>query len=199
MAIKQGIKAQTLLYIGLGITGVIVVKKLLETLGIIKTAKETEQEGKADQLDKGSTADQTLISVENPELSFTPNYWATINNKILIPKLIPNYKTLSKEALVQKMKDLKIIPLYIGDPTVYLKYADDIYNSYKVWYLPDTEQNVFAVLRLLKSQQQVSYLTYRFYERYKQDLLSYFKLFMNTEQLATVQDLIKNKPLYAKK
>lgn len=185
--------------IGLLIVGFVVVKKTLETLGIIKTAKETEQEGKAEQLDKGSTADQTIVSIENPELSFTPNYWATINNKVLIPKLIPNYKTLSKDQLVQKMKDLRIIPLYIGDPTVYLKYADDIYNSYKVWYLPDTEEKVFAILRLLKSQQQISYLTYRFYERYKQDLLSYFKLFMNTEQLATVQDLIKNKPLYAKR
>lgn len=185
--------------IGLLVVGFIVVKKTLETLGIIKTAKETEQEGKADQLDKGSTGDQTKINIENPELSFTPNYWATINNKVLIPKLIPNYKTLSKEALVQKMKDLKIIPLYIGDPTVYLKYVDTIFNANKVWFLPDKEEEVNSIFRLLKSQQQISYLTYRFFERTKKDLLTYLKDFMNTEQLATVQDLIKNKPLHAKR
>ena len=42
---------------------------------------------------------------------------------------------------------------------------------------------------------QISYLVYRFYELYKIDLLEYLKTFMNTEQLAQVQTIIKNKPI----
>ena len=63
--------------------------------------------------------------------------------------------------------------------------------------MPDTEEKVYGVFRLLKSQMQNSYLVYRFYELYKIDLLEYLKTFMNTEQLAQVQTIIKNKPIYA--
>jgi hypothetical protein len=192
MAENKSIDTKQILNIGLLIGAFLVGKKLLETFGILKTTKEKAQEQQVQTLEEGTSADQTTIQ-QKANLSLTPNYFTTISRYQLANT--KNYKSLSKEQKLALAK--KYIQLYIGDPTIYLKYAEDIAKAKNVWWLPDSEEKAFAVFRLLKSQQQISYMAYRFYEKYKIDLLEYLKTFMNTEQLAQVQTIIKNKPLFA--
>jgi hypothetical protein len=192
MAENKSIDTKQILNIGLLIGAFLVGKKLLETFGILKTTEEKAQETQVKTLEEGTSADQTTIQ-QKANLSLTPNYFSTITRYQL--EKTKNYKSLSKEQKLALAK--KYIQLYIGDTTIYLKYADDIAKAKNVWWLPDSEEKAFAVFRLLKSQQQISYMAYRFYERYKIDLLEYLKTFMNTEQLAQVETIIKNKPLFA--
>jgi hypothetical protein len=192
MAESKSIDTKQILNIGLLIGAFLVGKKLLETFGILKTTEEKAQEQQVQTLEEGTSADQTTIQ-QKANLSLTPNYFTTISRYQLANT--KNYKALSKEQKLALAK--KYIQLYIGDPTIYLKYAEDIAKAKNVWWLPDSEEKAFAVFRLLKSQQQISYMAYRFYEKYKIDLLEYLKTFMNTEQLAQVQTIIKNKPLFA--
>lgn len=192
MAESKSIDTKQILNIGLLIGAFLVGKKLLETFGVLKTTEEKAQEEQVKTLEEGTSADQTTIQ-QNANLALTPNYFATITRYQL--EKTKNYKTFSKEQKLALAK--KYIQSYIGDPTIYLKYADDVARSKNVWWLPDSEEKTFAVFRLLKSQQQISYMAYRFYEKYKIDLLEYLKTFMNTEQLAQVQTIIKNKPLFA--
>ena len=192
MAETKNIDTKAILNIGLLIGAFLVGKKLLETFGVLKTGEEKAQEEQVKTLEEGTSADQTQIQ-QNANLALTPNYFNTITRYQL--EKTKNYKTFSKEQKLALAK--KYIQLYIGDPTIYLKYAEDIARAKNVWWLPDSEEKAFAVFRLLKSQQQISYMAYRFYEKYKIDLLEYLKTFMNTEQLAQVQTIIKNKPLFA--
>jgi len=192
MAETKNIDTKAILNIGLLIGAFLVGKKLLETFGVLKTTEEKAQEEQVKTLEEGTSADQTTIQ-QNANLALTPNYFMTILRYALEKN--PKYKTYSKEQKEATAK--KYIQLYIGDPTIYLKYAEDIARAKNVWWLPDSEEKAFAVFRLLKSQQQISYMAYRFYEKYKIDLLEYLKTFMNTEQLAQVQTIIKNKPLFA--
>ena len=192
MAENKSIDTKQILNIGLLIGAFLVGKKLLETFGILKTTEEKAQEEQVKTLEEGTSADQTQIQ-QNANLALTPNYFMTILKFTLNKN--PQYKNGSKETKTALAK--KYIQANIGDPTIYLKYAEDIAKAKNVWWLPDSEEKAFAVFRLLKSQQQISYMAYRFYEKYKIDLLEYLKTFMNTEQLAQVQTIIKNKPLFA--
>jgi hypothetical protein len=192
MAQSKNINTVQILNIGILIAAFLAGKKLLEFFGVIKTKEEKEQEVQKEVLEEGSSKDQTQIQTKS-NLALTPNYFTTII-KFLLSKN-PKFKTQTKEQQSATIKNY--LKLYIGDVNTYLNYAKDIYSANKVWFLPDTEEKVFGVFRLLKSQMQISYLTYRFYELYKIDLLNYIKTFMNTRQLAQVQTIIKNKPLYA--
>jgi hypothetical protein len=192
MAQSKGIDTKQILNIGILVAAFIVGKKLLETFGILKTAEEKKQEEQVEVLEEGSSKDQTQIQTKS-NLALTPNYFTTVL-KFLLSKN-PKFKTQTKEQQLETTKNY--LKLYIGDVNTYLNYAKDISKSKQVWYLPDTEEKVYGVFRLLKSQMQISYLVYRFYELYKIDLLEYLKTFMDTEQLAQVQTIIKNKPIYA--
>ena len=192
MADSKSIDTKQILNIGILIAAVLVGKKLLETFGILKTAEEKKQEQDVATLEEGTSQDQTQIQPKS-NLALTPNYFTTVI-KFLLGKN-PKFKTQTKEQQLATTKNY--LKLYLGDVNTYLNYAKDISRSKNVWYLPDTEEKVYGVFRLLKSQIQISYLVYRFYELYKIDLLEYLKTFMNTEQLAQVQSIIKNKPLYA--
>lgn len=188
----MAVDTKQILNIGLLIGAFLVGKKLLETFGILKTKEEQQQQEEAKTLDENASADQTTVD-KNKNLALTPNGFATIFKYVLSQN--PKYKTYNKE---QQTATARIyFDKYIGEPNIYLKYAQDIGKAKNVWYLPDTEEKAYAVFRLLKSQQQISYMVYRFYELYKIDLLTYLKTFMNTEQLAEVQSIIKNKPLFA--
>jgi hypothetical protein len=192
MAQSKSIDTKQILNIGILIAAFLAGKKILEALGILKTKEEKEQEVQVEVLEEGTSQDQTQLQTK-ANLALTPNYFTTVL-KFLLSKN-PKFKTQTEAVKLETIKNY--MKLYIGDVNTYLNYAKDISKSKQVWYLPDTEEKVYGVFRLLKSQMQISYLTYRFYELYKIDLLNYLKTFMNTEQLAQVQTIIKNKPIYA--
>lgn len=188
----KNIDTKQLFNIGLLLGAFLVGKKLLETFGILKTAEEKEQEEKVKTLEEDSGGDQTTINTK-ANLSLTPNYFMTIFKYQLNKN--PKFKTYTQS---QKDAAIKVyVKNYLGDTAAYLKLAEIISKSKSVWYYPDSEEKALGVFRLLKSQAQISYLSYRFFELYKTDMLEFLKTFMNTEQLAQVQSIIKNKPLYA--
>jgi len=188
----KNIDTKQILNIGLLIGAFLIGKKLLTTFGIIKTAEEKEQEQKVKTLEEDSQGDQTIIN-QKANLSLTPNYFMTIFKYQLNKN--PKFKTYTQS---QKDAAIKVyVKNYLGNPASYLKLAEIISKSKSVWFYPDSEEKAFGVFRLLKSQAQISYLAYRFFELYKTDMLGFLKTFMNTEQLAEVKDIIKNKPLYA--
>ena len=68
--------------------------------------------------------------------------------------------------------------------------AKTIYDS-KQWY-GDDEAKLYGAFRSITSHSQLSQLSGFFYTEYKKDLYEYVKSFLNTEELATVTDIVNN-------
>ena len=173
-------KTLNLTRIAIGIGAAIVLYKLADFFGLIKSQQEKEQEKSATALETGSSASTDKIDLNNGSLALSPNYVSTIGKKILA-----DYKKAGKKA-----PDLK---LFWGKYS-YDQLSKQVYNAKGIFN--DDEDSLFGVFRTLNTQFQIAFLSNYFYKLYKKDLLSYILGFTNTEERAKLYDIIKNKKLY---
>jgi len=87
-----------------------------------------------------------------------------------------------------KYKNVMLLSSVTGD-----KLATDIYNS--KGYFNDDEDALYGVFNALNYQTQVSSLAGWFYKKYKYDLYSYIKSFLNESELQQLKVLIDKKSL----
>jgi len=188
---KQEFKLPTglILQVGLLIGGVLIGKKLLEKIGVIKTAAEVEQEKKAAELETGSTGSIASINTSNPALALNPNYYLTIIDYIKKTRYkgagIP-YNTYLKFANTGPYPDAK----WLDGLSILIK---NVYDSKGVF--KDDTAKLFSVFQTTKNLLQVSLLSKYFYIKYKKDLFEYIKSFTNAEEQSKILNIIKNKPL----
>lgn len=178
-----------ILQVGLLIGGVLIGKKLLEKIGVIKTAAEVEQEKKALELETGSTGSIATINVSNPALALNPNYYNTIIDYIKKTRYkggaIP-YNTYLKFANPGPFADAK----WLDGINILIK---NVYDSKGI--VKDDMPKLYSAFQTCKNLLQVSLLSKYFYIRYKKDLFEYIKSFTNTEEQSKILNIIKNKPL----
>ena len=178
---------KNVIYIGGAVVGFIVVKKLLETLGIIQTAQERANEIKSGNLEQGSTGDTSTVNPSNPALALNPNYWKTI------------LVYLAKKRKIKTVPAQEIGKLLNPGPsanflTSFENWAGRVYSS--KGFFNDDESRLYDIFQNMKSQIQVSYLSLTFSQKYKKDMLDYIKGFTNEEERAKIYDIIRNKALY---
>ena len=190
MAEQKEFPIKNVIYIGGAIVGLIVVKKILETIGVLKTAEEKLAEQKSGNLETGSTGDTSTIDKSNPALSLNPNYYKTIFSYI---NKLRAQKKLSKLTGDQIGK---ILGNQMGGNflTAFKNYAGRIYQSKGIFN--DDESRLYSVFQAMPTQLQISYLSSVFTQQYKKDMLDYIKGFTNEEERAKIFDIVKNKPLY---
>jgi len=187
MAETKEFPIKNVIYIGGALVGFIVVKKILETLGIIKTAQETANEVKSGSLEQGSTGDTSTVNPANPALSLNPNYWKTL--LVYLAK-----KRKVKTVPAEEIKKL-LNPGPSGNFVTSMdNWAGRIYQSKGLFN--DDESKLYDIFQNMKSQVQVSFLAQSFSQKYKKDMLDYIKGFTNEEERAKIYDIIKNKALY---
>jgi len=180
--LKYGAIAGGVLYVG---------SLLLKAVGLIKSDAELKAEADAAQIEKGAAANAQKLDVNNKFLCFNPNYWLTIIAKVKKDKKITNFSMPQLNVLFNpNLSNGKGYNVNLG------AMIDTLGSAKKVWWLPDTEENVIGVFRALKSQLQIAKLSSEFNNFYKNDLLAYMKTFMNAEQLQEIYNIVKTKPLY---
>lgn len=182
-------KQNNILFFGGLAIGGIFLYKIGTALGLIKTAEEKANEEDAYKLTAQSNADASKINIANPMLSFNPNYWTTI---------IKQWQKQNNKTAVTVGELNKLLNPIVNGKTYNINlaaYCDRVYNAKKIWFRPDTEADVFGVLRSLKNQAQLSKMASVFLEYYKTDLLEYIKSFMNDAQQAQVYNIVKTKKL----
>ena len=93
----------------------------------------------------------------------------------------PNYWTKQLPAIVIK-----------EDKTQEL--IEILYNSYG--YFNDDEAAIYGVFETLKTKSQVSWLAYKFNERYNASLLEYLRSFLNDSELSKIAAICNKLPSY---
>lgn len=179
-----------ILQAGLLIGGVLIGKKLLEKIGVIKTAAEVEQEKKAVELETGSTGNVSQVNINNPALALNPNYYNTILDLYKKQKYkggpIP-YNIYLKLVNAGPYPDAK----WMDSLNILIK---NVYDSKGI--IKDDIPKLYAAFQSCKNLIQVSLLSKYFYIKYKKDLFEYIKTFTNTEEQSKLLNIIKNKPLF---
>ena len=189
MAQSKELPVKNIVNVGLLIAGFLVVRKVLTTFGIVKTAEEKQQEEQSGKLEEGSETQADKVDTTKPQLSLNPSYWKT---------LLKDYKVK-----VYKNQEIPFTRLNMLLNTLqngktwefnFLNWAGRIYNSKGVFN--DDESRLYNVFQAMRSQLQISYLSDVFQKRYKKDMLDYIKGFTNEEERAKLFRIIKSKPLY---
>ena len=72
-------------------------------------------------------------------------------------------------------------------------YAEIIYKADKI---NDDEAAVYGVFEALKTKSQVSYLSQKFFERYRKSLKGYLGDFLDSSELAKVATIVNKMPNY---
>lgn len=191
MADNKELPVKNIINIGLLIAGVLVVKKVLETIGVIQTAQEKKETEQSTSLEQGSTGPINVVNVKKPELSLNPNYWTTIFASI------NKQRALKKLAPLTKQQVAAILHKNLGGSDFYTamkNYAGRIYQSKGIFN--DDESRLYSVFQSFPTQIQISFLSKTFTDVYKKDMLDYIKGFTNEQERSKIFDIIKNKPLY---
>jgi hypothetical protein len=187
---KEVIKWGLPIQIGLIIGGVLIGKKILEKIGVLKTAEDIEQEKKAAELETGSIGNISQVNVSNPALALNPNYYNTIVDKIKKDKYkgggIP-YNVYLKLVNAGPYEDVK----WLDSLSILIK---NVYDSKGVF--KDDIDKLYSAFQATKNLLQVSLLSKYFYIRYKKDIWEYIKSFTNNEEQSKILNILKNKPLY---
>lgn len=177
-----------ILQAGLLVGGFLVGKKILEKVGVLKTAKELEEEKKATAIETGSIGNISQINLANPALALNPNYYNTIIDRIKIAKykgagipITEYYKLANPGPYPEWNKSLDIL-------------IKNIYDSKGIF--KDDMPKLYASFQACKNLLQVSLLSKYFYIQYKKDLFDFIKSYTNESEQAKLLDIIKNKPLY---
>ena len=162
------------LYVGLAFVGYKAIKKLTETFGLTKSEADVETEQAIEQAGGSS-----VTIGNNPFLAFNPGYAATLindYNKTKAPKVF-NYINQfgTKAALLGGMPKL-------------------LYDSKGFFY--DDPERTYNIFRLIQTQYQLAIVSSIFSTKYKKDLLTYLKSFLNSSELKVITDIVKNYPKY---
>lgn len=173
----------------LGIAG-FALFRAFQKFGLIKSQADIQNEADARALDSGAALDPRIVNPKNPAASLNPQYWLAILKAYQTKKGIKNIDQKQFNAIFNP--DFSNGKGYHQNLT---DYATQVWDSKKVFFLPDKEDSTYNVFRKLRNQAQVSKLAATFSELYKRDLLGFIQSFMNDEQQAKLYAILKSKPL----
>jgi hypothetical protein len=182
------IPTKTILNIGLLVGAFLVGRKLLQTFGVVKTAKEEEQESNVNQAESGSVTQVSTVNPKNPSLALNPRYHFTI---------MADY--VKKKGKTKPSPDdlKKVYSPFPGSNIFYdvalQGIAKQIYDS--KGFFNDNEEKLFDAFQKTRNQAQISYVSGVFQRDYKRDLFSFLQKFLSVEELDKVYQIIKGKPL----
>lgn len=72
--------------------------------------------------------------------------------------------------------------------------AKSVYDS--KGYFNDDEDKLFGVFKSLKTKSQVSYLADIFYQKYRRDMITYIRSFLNDNEMLTLKNIVDKLPNY---
>lgn len=178
-----------LLNIGLVIGGILIGRKVLQSIGILKTAEEQKNIEQTGAIITGSELTPTKTDPSNPALAFNPKYnnviIAEYNKKNNITSAAGFMSTREKFMPVDKSK-----PKSWGSQLYAIR--TEILNSKGLFN--DDEEMVFNAFNKLRNQAQVSYIA-ELFQKDKRDLTTFLKSFLNEEEMAKLYRIVSNKPL----
>jgi len=213
-------ETKTILNATLIIAILVIGKKVGEKLGIFNTASDNI----ANELDQGSTANINNVSLSAPVgLSLNPNYWKAIYKSIK-PKVtgkqilksltifgtnpisLAQNKSLTMSNITSAFfpKSLTLVTSTLANMSNVLK-LNTLEQTYAVLCLKiydskglfkDDPDKVNSVFQLLNSKAQISYMSFVFNKIFDKDLFTYLTQFLNSDELAKISNIIKNKQLY---
>ena len=143
-----------------------IIKPILEKLNLKDTAAEVEDKKTTENY--GGGGGKTIES--NP---WNPNFI----------KILSQSLKQGQQLLLLKVATLNSLALTIYD-------AKASFNS-SLPFFQDNEEAVYGALRQITAQTQLSQLATVFNQKYERDLYEYIKGFMNTEEIATVANIVK--------
>lgn len=178
-----------LLNIGLVIGGLLIGRKVLQSIGVLKTAEEQKNIEQSGAIVIGSELTPTKTDPTNPALAFNPKYnnviIAEYNRKNNIKTAVGMAATREKFMSVDKSK-----PKSWGSQLFAIR--TEILNSKGVFN--DDEEMVYNAFNKLRNQAQVSYIA-ELFQKDKRDLSTFLKSFLNNEEMAKLYRIVANKPL----
>jgi hypothetical protein len=178
-----------LLNIGLVIGGLLIGRKVLQSIGVLKTAEEQKNIEQTGAIITGSELTPTKTDPSNPALAFNPKYnnviIAEYNKKNNIKTTAGFIKTREKFMPVDKSK-----PKEWGSQLYAIR--TEILNS--KGFFNDDEQMINNAFNKLRNQAQVSYVA-ELFAKDKRDLSTFLKSFLNDEEMAKLYRIVANKPL----
>ena len=178
-----------LLNIGLVIGGLLIGRKVLQSIGVLKTAEEQKNIEQTGAIVTGSELTPTKTDPSNPALAFNPKYnnviIAEYNKKNNIKTASGFIKTREKFMPVDKS-----MPKSWGSQLYAIR--TEILNS--KGFFNDDEQMINNAFNKLRNQAQVSYVA-ELFAKDKRDLSTFLKSFLNDEEMAKLYRIVANKPL----
>ena len=192
MATKQTeIPTKNIINIGLLIAGFLVVKKVLEKIGVLKTSADIKEEQQSEALETGSTTTSQVIDKNKPELALNPTYWKAILNDINKKRIAKKLPKLTSENIA------KLLTNDLAIKTNYVYQADNIWNQIMVskGVFNDDENRLYNAIQKIRSQLILSFIVYRVSTRFKIDFWNFIKDFTNEAEQSKIYNIIKSKPL----
>lgn len=178
-----------LLNIGLVIGGLLIGRKVLQSIGILKTAEEQKNIEQTGAIIAGSELTPTKTDITNPALAFNPKY-----NNVIIAEY--NRKNNITTAAGMAGTREKFMPVDKSKPKSWgsqlFAIRTEILNSKGLFN--DDEEMVFNAFNKLRNQAQVSYIA-ELFQKDKRDLSTFLKSFLNNEEMAKLYRIVANKPL----
>lgn len=178
-----------LLNIGLVIGGLLIGRKVLQSIGILKTAEEQKNIEQTGAIIAGSELTPTKTDITNPALAFNPKY-----NNVIIAEY--NRKNNITTAAGMAATRQKFMPVDKSKPASWgsqlFAIRTEILNSKGLFN--DDEEMVFNAFNKLRNQAQVSYVA-ELFQKDKRDLSTFLKSFLNNEEMAKLYRIVANKPL----
>lgn len=192
MAQKQTeIPTKQIINIGLLIAGFLVVKKVLEKIGVLQTATEIQQQQSAENLETASTTTASTVDPKNPALALNPSYWKAILTKINAGRKLTGKPNLTSTQIAALLKNDP------GSKVDYVKQADNImvqiFASKSLFN--DDESQLYNAFQKIRSQLILSFVALRFSTKHNKDLWNYVKEFTNDAEQAKIFNILKSKPL----
>lgn len=182
---------------GLIIGGFLIGRKLLQSIGVLKTAQEQKAAEDSTAATAGSeTQIETIDKNPNPGYALNVRYWQTILKNAVQNKKIPNYNTLNAEQ--KKAFENKYFNPYGSSSNqnytiVLTNLAKQIFDSKSLYN--DNEDQLNGAFQAAKNQAQISLISGLFMNTFKRDMWSYITSFTNDEERAKIYNIIKGKPL----
>ena len=189
---QLNIPTGTILSAGVVLAAFLAGRKLLQSFGILKTAKDIENAEKADKASQGSTTQvDTVPANASPGLALNVRYvWAIIKDAAA-KKKVPSWPW--DAATINKYFNPYGSSSTVQYTTVLSNLAKQVYDAKGVFY--DNENSAFAAFQACRNQAQISLMSGFFLKDFKRDMWAYCQSFMNEAQQAKVLDIIAGKPL----
>lgn len=193
---ENPIPTKAIFNVALLIGGLLIGKKVLEKIGVLKTAAEQKAEQDADQAVSGSETQLDpaagIPKNPNPGLALNVRYWLVIVTNLIKQKKLPELKTWSPQTYNKYFNPYGSTSS-VSYVTVLTNLAKQIYDSKGLFN--DDEEKIYGAFQACKNQAQISIMSGFFLNNYKRDLWSYLQSFLDIEQQAKIYNIIKGKPL----